>query len=80
MNKPTTKAVFKFAVRVKRANVVFAPGFDPGVLSTQEISFTVPEQYSPALLAARLREEARLMIDDVIEVDIVPISVPEPKP
>lgn len=74
-----SKATFKMAVRVKRANVVFAEGFEPGVLMTQDVSFDLPEKYSPVLLTARLHEEADKMMRDVIEVDIVPVSIPENK-
>lgn len=73
------KATFKFTVRVKRANVEFQEGLGIGVLGTQEVAFTLPERYSTALLAARVQEEADKMVEEIIEVDIEPIFIPENK-
>jgi hypothetical protein len=71
------KARFKFTVRVKRANVEFKEGLGVGVLGTQEVAFTLPKKYSVDLLAMRVQEEADKMVEEIIEVDIEPIFLPE---
>lgn len=70
-----TKVTFKYTVRVKNANVEFGEGLGAGVLGTQEVTFTLPEQYNATLFAMRLQEEADLMIKDIIKVDIEPLFV-----
>jgi hypothetical protein len=73
------KATFRFTLRVPRANVEFKEGLGVGVLGTQEVSFDLPAKYSVSLLSLRIREEADKMMREIVDVDIEPIFVPEPK-
>jgi hypothetical protein len=63
--KPVTVLV---KVIVKRAKIEFAPGLGVGVLATQQVTFQVPEDYSPALLASSIHEFGRELVADSVEV------------
>jgi hypothetical protein len=57
-------------VVVNKAKIEFKEGMGVGVLSSQEVTFTLPKKYSHALLAGQIHEAGQRMRDEVVRVDV----------
>lgn len=68
MTDVKTKITVRCRVVVKRATVEFALGMGVGVLATQDVTFTVPEDYSPGLLGANIDSYGRALLEDSVEL------------
>ena len=67
------KIKFKLTLRVKRPKVEFKEGLGVGVLASEEVEFTVPDNVSETLLAMSINDHRdRLMRENVhVEVEAI---------
>lgn len=66
------KKVFKMSVRIKGTEKVFAEGFAPGVIATQELHYDLePAEYDRSLFIASLLDKQNEMLKEHVHVSIV---------
>lgn len=66
MTAKTTRT-FRLTAIAKRANVEFAKGMGVGVLSTVDVTFTLPPSYSDVMLELSIEDQKKALINDVVE-------------
>lgn len=70
------KAEFKFSVRIKGCDSVFAEGFEPGEISTQVVSYDrqTAEFFDGDFFHAVLEQKAREFMEEEVEVVITRVG------
>ncbi len=63
------KKTFKMSVRIKGTDKVFADGFEPGIIATQEVVYDLePSVYERPMFLVSLMDKQEEMLKENVEV------------
>jgi len=70
------KRTFRMSARIKGTEKVFAEGFDPGVIATQDVEYDAePEEYERPFFTLDLMRKQEEFLNEQVEVVLEEVPV-----